>query len=127
MVFEDAHWVDPTSRELLDLTVERGRSLPVLEIAGKIEEALTLLDDALQIVETTGERWFAAELHRHKGELLLWQGHPEAAAELYRKALSIAKEQEAKLWELRAAASLARLRRDPGPPRRSPRPARSGI
>jgi predicted negative regulator of RcsB-dependent stress response len=41
----------------------------------------------LQIVEGTGERWVAAELHRHKGRLLLRQGHPEAAEELYRKAL----------------------------------------
>jgi class 3 adenylate cyclase/predicted ATPase len=82
------------------------------EIAGQIAEALTLLDDALQIVERTGERWFAAELNRHKGQLLLRQGHSGAAEELYRKALSIAEEQEAKLWELRAAASLARLRRD---------------
>jgi len=84
------------------------------DIAGHIEEALTLLDEALQIVGGTGERWFAAELHRHKGQLLLRQGHPEAAEELYRKALSIAREQEAKPWELRAAASLARLRRDQG-------------
>ncbi len=84
------------------------------EIAGQIEEAVTLLDDALQIVERTGERWFAAELNRHKGRLLLRQGHTEAAEELYRKALSIAQEQDAKLWELRAAASLARLRRDQG-------------
>ena len=60
------------------------------------------------------ERWFAAELNRHKGELLLRQGHPEATEGLYRKALSIAREQEAKLWELRAAASLARFRRDQG-------------
>jgi class 3 adenylate cyclase/predicted ATPase len=84
------------------------------EIAGQIEDAVTQLDDALQIVETTGERWLAAELNRHKGQLLLRQGHPEAAEELYRKALSIAKEQGAKLWELRAAMSLARLRRDQG-------------
>ena len=84
------------------------------EIAGQIEEAVTLLDDALQIVERTGERWFAAELNRHKGQLLLRQGHSEAAEELYRKALSIAEEQGAKLWELRAAMSLARLRRDQG-------------
>ena len=84
------------------------------EIAGQIEEAVTLLDDALQIVERTGERWFAAELNRHKGQLLLRQGHSEAAEELYRKALSIAEEQGAKLWELRAAVSLARLRRDQG-------------
>ena len=84
------------------------------EIAGQIEEAATLFDDALQIVERTGERWFAAELNRHKGQLLLRQGHAEAAEELYRKALGIAEEQEAKLWELRAAVSLARLRRDQG-------------
>jgi predicted ATPase len=68
----------------------------------------------LQIVEKTGERWFAAELNRHRGELLLRQGHSEGAEELYRKALSIAREQEAKLWELRAAVNLARLRRDQG-------------
>ena len=67
-----------------------------------------------KIVERTGMRWFAAELNRHKGQLLLRQGHTEAAEQLYRRALSIAAEQEAKLWELRAAASLARLRRDQG-------------
>jgi class 3 adenylate cyclase/predicted ATPase len=84
------------------------------EIAGQIEEGLSLLDNALRIIEGTGERWFAAELNRYKGQLLLQQGHSDAAEELYRKALSIAVEQEAKLWELRAAASLARLRRDQG-------------
>jgi predicted ATPase len=84
------------------------------EIAGQIEAGLALLNDALQIVERTGECWFEAELYRQKGELLLRQGHTEAAEELYRKALSIAEEQEAKLWELRAAVSLARLRRDQG-------------
>ncbi len=84
------------------------------EIAGQIEEAAARLDQALQLVERTGERWFAAELDRQRGQLLLRQGHPEAAEELYREALSIAREQEAKLWELRAAASLARLWRDQG-------------
>ena len=84
------------------------------DIAGQGGEALALLDEALQIVERTGERWFAAELNRHKGQLLLRQGRPEAAEELYRKALSIARGQEAKLWELRAAVNLARLRRDQG-------------
>ena len=46
--------------------------------------------------------------------MLLRQGQTKAAEELYRRARSIAEEQEAKLWELRAAASLARLRRDQG-------------
>jgi class 3 adenylate cyclase/predicted ATPase len=84
------------------------------EIAGQIEEGLTQLDDALQIVERTGERWLDAELYRHKGQLLLRQGHSEAAEELYRNALRIAEQQQAKLWELRASVSLARLRRDQG-------------
>ena len=44
------------------------------------------------------------------------QGHIEAADELYGKALSIAREQEAKMWELRGAMSLARLRRQQGRP-----------
>jgi predicted ATPase len=85
-------------------------------VARQIEEALALLDDAVRLVERTGERWFAAELNRQKGGLLRCQGQTEAAEELYRKALSIAMEQGAKLWELRAAASLARLARDQGRP-----------
>ena len=84
------------------------------EIVGEIEEGRALFDDALQVVERTGERWFAAELNRHKGHLLLRQRHVEAAQELYREALTIAREQQAKLWELRASMSLARLRRDQG-------------
>jgi predicted ATPase len=46
--------------------------------------------------------------------LLLQRGQPEAAEDSYREALSIAADQEAKLWELRACVSLARLRRDQG-------------
>jgi predicted ATPase len=46
--------------------------------------------------------------------LVLREGHPDAAEALFRKALGIAKRQEAKLWQLRAAMSLARLRRDQG-------------
>ena len=86
------------------------------EGAGQIEEAVTLLDEALEIVGRTGECWLEADLHRHKGQLLLRQGHSDAAEELFCKALSVAREQEAKLWELRAAMSLARLRRDQGRP-----------
>ena len=53
-------------------------------------------------------------LNRHKGQLLLRQGYSEVAEELYRKALSIAEEQKARFWELRATVSLARHRRDQG-------------
>jgi len=67
------------------------------------------LNDALQMVERTGERWLVAELCRRKGQLLVRQGQAGAAEELYRKSLSVAEEQGAKLWKLRAATSLARL------------------
>jgi predicted ATPase len=84
------------------------------EIVGQMDEASALLDDALLVLERAGERRFAAELRRRKAQLVLRQGHSQAAEDLYRKALSIAEEQEAKLWELRAASSLARLCRDQG-------------
>ena len=61
-----------------------------------------------------GSSWLTAELSRHKGQLLLRQDHTAAAEELYRSALNFAQQQEAKLWELRAAVSFARLRRDQG-------------
>jgi class 3 adenylate cyclase/tetratricopeptide (TPR) repeat protein len=84
------------------------------DLAGEAEEGLGLLDEATQIVDRTGERWLEAELYRLRGQLLLRRGHAEAAENSYREALRIAREQEAKLWELRAAASLARLCRDRG-------------
>ncbi|MBV8335478.1 MAG: hypothetical protein JO358_08575 [Alphaproteobacteria bacterium] len=59
-----------------------------------MKESVTLLHQALQIGETTGERWFAAELDRQRGPLVVRQGHPEAAEELYRQAPGIAGEQE---------------------------------
>ena len=55
-----------------------------------------------------------AWLNRQKGQLLLREQHTEGAEELFGKALCIAREQNAKLWELRAATSLARLRCDQG-------------
>jgi predicted ATPase len=79
------------------------------ETAGQIEEAKNLLDNADAVSQRTGERWLTAELYRHKGLLLLRQGLPKAAEELYRKALGIAAEQEARLWALRGATNLARL------------------
>jgi len=79
------------------------------DIAGQTEEALSAWDDALQIAGRTGERWLEAEFLRDKGRLVLRQGHTAAAEQLYRKALSVSKEQEAKLWQLRAATSLARV------------------
>jgi predicted ATPase len=79
---------------------------------GQTEVALGLLDEALTIALRSDEQFFSAELHRLRGEALLELGG-EGESEL-QHALAVACQQEAKLWELRAAVSLARLRRDQG-------------
>jgi predicted ATPase len=78
---------------------------------GQVDEGLHLLAEALAMVDTTGERASEAELHRLHRELLLRQAVPEAqAAEAcFQRALDVARRQQAKWWELRAAMSLARL------------------
>jgi predicted ATPase len=78
---------------------------------GRREEGLTVLNEALTFVEKTGERVHEAELHRLKGQLLLQlsPGNPAEAETCFHKALDIARHQQAKSWELRAAMSLARL------------------
>jgi predicted ATPase len=67
-------------------------------------------------VETTKERWCEAEVHRMAGEITLLAPEPDAAkAETYfDSTLAVARQQQAKSWELRAAMSLARLWRDQG-------------
>jgi predicted ATPase len=80
---------------------------------GQVDEALHLLDDALQIAETTGERHFDAELHRFKGECLAARCQTEAEAS-FQMAVEVAQQQDARMWELRASMSLARLWRGQG-------------
>jgi predicted ATPase len=67
-------------------------------------------------IETTKERWFEAETNRIAGEIALMSPEPDAArAEVYfERALMVARAQQAKSWELRAAMSMARLWRDQG-------------
>jgi predicted ATPase len=78
---------------------------------GQTEEGLTVLAEALAVVEHTGECSWEAELHRLKGELLLARAIPEAqpAEACFQQALTVARRQEAKALELRAAMSLSRL------------------
>jgi predicted ATPase/DNA-binding winged helix-turn-helix (wHTH) protein len=86
-----------------------------LRTAGEIAEGLARVDEAIARTEETEEYGFIAEVLRIKGELLLLQRAPEAAAEAedhFRQALHWARRQGALAWELRAAASLARLLRD---------------
>ena len=78
---------------------------------GQASAGLTLLAEALAQAHTTGESWTAAELHRLKGELLLLvsaDNHTEAER-WFHQALAIARRQQAKALELRAAMSLSRL------------------
>jgi predicted ATPase len=80
-------------------------------IIGQSETSLAVLAEALTLADTTGERWYEPELYRLKGELLLQQ-HADNQAEAedcFHKAISIARSQQAKSFELRTATSLARL------------------
>jgi predicted ATPase len=78
---------------------------------GQPETGLTIPTEALALVDTTGERWYAPALYRLKGELLLQQpSDNQAEAETcFQQAIAIAQHKQAKSFELRAATSLARL------------------
>ncbi|MFQ5813233.1 MAG: AAA family ATPase [Anaerolineae bacterium] len=78
--------------------------------AGQAEEGLSALAEALASVDNTGQRSWEADLYRLKGELLLMQAAAEADAEAcFRQAIQVARQQDAKSWELRATVSLCRL------------------
>jgi class 3 adenylate cyclase/predicted ATPase len=83
---------------------------------GHFDEAWQCLGEATTAMETTKERWCEAEVHRMAGEIALMSPQPDAAkAEAYfERALVVAREQQAKSWELRTAMSMARLWRDQG-------------
>ena len=78
--------------------------------AGQPHEGLRVIGEALERARTTGERVWEAELVRLEGELRLAASSDDAAAlDCFRRAIEIARQQEAKSWELRTALSLARL------------------
>ncbi len=78
---------------------------------GQLDQGLAALDEAINQVETTGERWWEAEIHRLKGHLLLSRAaSSQAEAEgCFTQALEMARRHEARSLELRATTSLARL------------------
>jgi predicted ATPase len=85
--------------------------------AGQIADGLAAIDEGIERCERTEEHWVMSELLRIKGELLVLQDAPAAAAaaeDHFRQALDWARRQGALSWELRAATSLARLLRDQG-------------
>jgi predicted ATPase len=83
---------------------------------GQLDEAWRCIGEAMSTIETTKERWFEAETNRMADEIALKSPEPHLAkAEAYfERALSVARQQQAKSWELRAAMSMARRWRDQG-------------
>ena len=83
---------------------------------GQFDAARRCIGEAMTVVETTKETWYAAEVNRIAGEIALLSPEPDVAkAEAYfERALAVARAQQAKSWELRAAISMARLWRDQG-------------
>jgi len=102
------------------ITLGMPRWLSYLAIAhtelGEFDDARRCVGEAMSTIEATKERWFEAEAHRIAGEIALRSPEPDAAkAEAYfERALSVARQQQAKSWELRAAMSMAQLWRDQG-------------
>jgi predicted ATPase len=81
---------------------------------GESRIGLCLLDEALKTATDTEERMFEAELFRLRGELLIGSGEIRQAETAFAHALAVARGQKARMWELRAAVSLARLFCDQG-------------
>jgi len=83
---------------------------------GKFDDARRSIDEAITLTQTTKERWYEGEILRTSGEiiLLLRDSNAGKAEAYFERALAIARQQQAKSWELRAATSMARLWRDHG-------------
>jgi predicted ATPase len=83
---------------------------------GQSETACRCIGEAMIAAETTKERWYEAEINRVSGEIVLLSPDSDVAKSevCFERALAVAREQQAKSWELRAAMSAARLWRDQG-------------
>ena len=82
--------------------------------AGRLNEGLTALEELERLMEITHDRLDEAVLHLIRGDLLISKGDLSAGQASFQKAIAVARRQSAKLYELRAASSLARLWRDQG-------------
>jgi pentatricopeptide repeat protein len=88
---------------------------------GQFDDAWRCIDEAMTAIETTKERWWEAELNRMAGEILIRSPQPDTskAEGHFERALVVARAQQAKSRELRAAMSMARLWRDQGKPQQA--------
>jgi len=81
---------------------------------GRVEDGLTLIRNLLEMVERTGARYMEAELHRVRAELLVSSSNLDEAEEALHRGLKIAREQQARIFELRIATTLAKIWRNQG-------------
>jgi len=83
---------------------------------GQLEKAWRCIDEAMTAAQKSKERWHEAEIYRLAGEIAVLSSSPDVAkaAEYFERGLAIARKQQAKSWELRAATSMARLWREQG-------------
>ncbi len=111
-IFQSALSEHRATGEVLEVCYFLGLLGEMLGRHGQVEAGLDHIAQALALVEQTGERWYEAELHRTRGSLLLQAGGIEdpAVDACFETALNLASGQQARLWELRAAVSLSRLR-----------------
>jgi tetratricopeptide (TPR) repeat protein len=86
------------------------------QLQGDPEEALHILTNALEFAQHIDERWCEAELHRRIGDAYWAKGDPGEADRCFAQAIAVSRSQKARLWELRATTSRARLLRDQGRP-----------
>jgi len=88
---------------------------------GQLEDAWHSIGEALAAIQTTKEKWHEAEVNRIAGEVALKspQLNGATAEGYFERALAVARQQQAKSWELRAAMSMARLWRDQGKPQQA--------
>jgi predicted ATPase len=106
-------WQGLNSLEAMEAGLRKPYFLTLLaqasDRAGRLEEGFKLVNDAFVLVEKSRESWSQAELHRTKGDLLLHRGAAREAELSYERALSLARQQEARPFELRAALCLCHL------------------
>jgi predicted ATPase len=81
---------------------------------GRVEDGLTLIGRLLEMVERTGVRYMEAELYRVRAELLLCSSNLDEAEEALHRGLTVAREQGARIFELRIATTLAGIWRSQG-------------
>jgi predicted ATPase len=105
-----AHAIGTVSFEPYSLAVDADAHGVILQSA----TGLSRLIEAERIIQAAGERWYEAEIHRLRGNLLRATGDDTNAEASFHRAIMTSQEQSARLFELRASTSLARLWRDQG-------------